>query len=68
MLVKINCVCHAWFEIKNGARHPENIVCPNCGRELPNNASHDLLNAMSSFEIFESKLDDSGNYEICVSK
>lgn len=68
MIVKITCACNATFEIKNGSKHPNIVVCPNCGRSLPDNASQDLLNALDSFALFESKLDNSGYYEIAISK
>lgn len=68
MVVKIVCACNASFEIKNGSRHPEVITCPNCGRPLPNDASKDLFHALESFSLFQSKLDDTGRYEITISK
>lgn len=68
MIVKINCACNAAFEIKDGAKHPKIIICPNCGRSLPDNASQDLFTALDSFALFESKLEDTGYYEFTVSK
>lgn len=68
MLVKITCACSASFEIKDGSRHPKTIACPNCGRVLPNDASQNLYDALASFSLFEAKLDDSGLYDIFVSK
>lgn len=69
MKVKITCTCTATFEIKDGSMHPEEISCPNCGKPLPNGAYTDLLSAMSSFDIFESKLTaDSDRYGISYSR
>ena len=59
MIVKITCACRASFEIKDGSRHPQEILCPNCGRSLPSNASKDLLTALDALEVFETKLEDS---------
>ncbi len=69
MKVKITCTCKATFEIKNGSMHPKEISCPNCGTPLPDGAYADLLSAVSSFEIFESKLEAaSERYGISYSK
>ncbi len=69
MLVKITCTCKASFEIKAGSAHPSEICCPNCGQALPSNATRDLLSALSSLEIFESKLEENSNhYSVFYSK
>ncbi len=69
MKVKITCTCMATFEIKDGSMHPKEISCPNCGMPLPDGAYTNLLSAMSSFEIFESKLAaDSDRYGISYSR
>lgn len=67
MLIKINCACNATFEIKNGAKHPKEIICPNCGRPLPDGASQDLFTALDAFELFQAKVENSC-YEISISK
>lgn len=67
MTVKINCKCNSTFEIKDGAKHPKVIVCPNCGRPLPDNATENLLAALDSFSVFKSKLNDA-LYEFELSK
>lgn len=69
MLVKITCACNATFEIRStGSRHPKTICCPNCGCELPDNSSTDLYTALKSFELFESKLENTGHYEVHLSE
>ncbi len=68
MIVKITCACNATFEIKDGTKHPNIVICPNCGRSLPDNATNDLFTALNSFSLFEAKLNNIGLYEIEFSK
>lgn len=69
MVVKITCACNATFEIRSsGSRHPKSIHCPNCGRELPDNSSADLFTALDSFEVFQSKVENSGLYDVQISE
>lgn len=56
MKIKITCPCGAAFEIKSGAQHPKEISCPNCGKQLPDNASCDLLKMFEAFHSLDSKL------------
>lgn len=60
MTVKIKCTCRATFEIRDGSLHPKVVACPNCGKSLPDNASQDLFASMSSFALFETKLENEG--------
>lgn len=63
MKVKITCSCGAAFEIKTGTPHPKEILCSNCGKQLPDNASSDLLKMFEAFKALEDKLlhGESGN-------
>ena len=62
MKITITCTCAASFEIKNGSIHPKEICCPNCGEPLPDNATEDILTALQSLDIFESKLAKASNH------
>ena len=56
MKVKITCSCGASFDIKDGIQHPKEICCPNCGKQLPDNASSDLLKMFDAFKSLQDKL------------
>lgn len=51
--VKITCICLATFEIRSSAIKDREIICPSCGKPLPDNASASLMSALKSLTDFE---------------